>query len=54
MSKIISYITLLALVVIPFLFAFDVISIQSNKTFLLISTVVWFATAPFWMGRKTT
>ncbi len=41
--KIISIISLILIVVPPSLFYFDRVSLETNKTLLLIGTVAWFA-----------
>ncbi|MCF7818842.1 MAG: hypothetical protein K9M54_13275 [Kiritimatiellales bacterium] len=48
----ISYLSLVAIVVIPSLFYAEKISLDMNKTLLIVATVVWFASALCWMGRE--
>jgi hypothetical protein len=50
--EIISYLALALLVAAPILFYAEKITLQMNKTLMLIATVVWFAIALCWMGRK--
>jgi hypothetical protein len=43
----------LGLTVVPaFLVAAKLISWQSHAVLMLVGTLIWFATAPFWMGEK--
>lgn len=51
--QIISYLALALLVGAPVMFYAGSISLQANKTAMLIATAVWFASALGWMGRKT-
>ena len=51
--QIISYLALGLLVGAPVFFYTNSITLQTNKTLMLIATVVWFASALAWMGRKT-
>ena len=50
--EIISYLALILIVAAPSLFYAEKISLQMNKTLLLAATVVWFASALCWIGRK--
>lgn len=45
----ISIIGLLLLVIGPVLFAAGKVDLPMNKNILLVGTILWFATAPFWM-----
>lgn len=51
LSKITSGTALLLLFILPFLHFADLISLEATKTSLLVVTVLWFASAPLWMGR---
>ena len=51
-TEIISYLALVLIVVAPSLFYAEKITLQMNKTLMLIATVVWFASALCWMGRE--
>ncbi len=51
-TEIISFLSLLLLVLAPSLFYLDRISLELNKTLMLISTVAWFASSLCWMGRS--
>ena len=44
--------SLLLLVLAPVLFYCGKISLELNKTLMLIATVAWFASSLCWMGRK--
>ena len=50
--EIISYLSLVLLVVSPVLYYQGRIDLPQNKLLLLIATIVWFATASFWIGTK--
>ena len=50
--KIISYIGLFFTVVPAFLVFSGVIELSFHKTLMLIGTLLWFFTAPFWMNRQ--
>ena len=44
----------LGLTLIPsFMVAFGVISWQAHASLMLLGTLIWFGSAPFWMRRKT-
>ena len=52
LTIIISFIGL-ALTIIPsFLVLIGEATIDQNKTFMLIGTVLWFGSVPFWMNKK--
>lgn len=43
----------LAITLVPsFLVLSGVMSLEMNKTLMLIGTIGWFATAPSWMNKK--
>jgi hypothetical protein len=48
----ISYLALVLIVLAPSLFYAEKIDLAMNKTLLTLATVVWFASALCWMGRK--
>ncbi|MDD8044181.1 MAG: hypothetical protein PHC78_10515 [Verrucomicrobiota bacterium] len=48
----ISIIGLLLLVIGPVLFAAGKVDLPMNKNILLVGTILWFATAPFWMEHS--
>jgi hypothetical protein len=50
--KIVSWMALALLVVSPLLFYSEKISLEQNKVLLLVATIIWFATAPFWILRR--
>lgn len=50
--KFISWISLVALITPAILFLFGRIELDQVKLVMLISTVIWFATAAMWMWRK--
>ena len=52
LTIIISFIGL-ALTIIPsFLVLIGEATMDQNKTFMLIGTVLWFGSVPFWMNKK--
>lgn len=50
--KIISYLCLLALVLAPILFYADTLTESQMKMVLLVSTLVWFASAATWINEE--
>ncbi len=50
---IISLISLLMLIVPPLGVYLGKVDLQTSKHWMFAATVVWFVTAPFWMGKKT-
>ncbi len=53
-TEIISYLSLILLVVAPILFYAEKIDLGMNKTLMLAATIAWFASALCWMGREKT
>jgi hypothetical protein len=51
-AKLISWISLIALIVPAILFLAGRMELDQVKLIMLISTVVWFVTAAMWMWRK--
>lgn len=49
---IISYIALVILIGAPIGVYLGKVESGTSNTCMMIATIVWFATAPFWMGRK--
>ena len=44
----------LVLTLIPSILVFSQgIDLDSNKNLMLLGTVLWFATSPFWMNKKS-
>ena len=50
---ILSWVSLLLLVAAPILFYVGRVSLETNKVLMLLATIIWFASAPGWMGRDT-
>lgn len=50
--KILSLIGLLATIVPSFLVFMGVMTLDNNKLVMVFGTILWFATAPFWMNKK--
>ena len=51
-TEIISYLSLVLIVVAPSLFYAGKIPLETNKLLMTTATVVWFASALCWMGRE--
>ena len=51
-AEIISYLSLALVVVAPSLFYAEKITLVANKQLMLVATIVWFASALLWIGRK--
>jgi uncharacterized membrane protein len=51
--KLLSALALLILPVVPLLQLTGIGSAELSKSGLLVGTVLWFITAPFWMNKKT-
>ncbi len=51
--KTISLIGLLVTIVPSFLVFADVIAPDTNKLLMIVGTLLWFTTAPFWMNKET-
>ena len=51
--KLLSALALLILPVVPLLQLTGIGSAELTKSGLLVGTVLWFTTAPFWMNNKT-
>jgi hypothetical protein len=50
-TEIISFLSLVLIVLAPALFYTNCISLELNKTLMLVATVAWFASSLCWMGR---
>ena len=50
--KILSVIGLILTLVPSFMVFTGTITLDTNKWLMLIGTIVWFTTAPFWMNKK--
>lgn len=48
----ISYLSLVAIVAAPALFYAEKVTLDMNKTIMMVATIVWFASALCWMGRE--
>jgi hypothetical protein len=47
----VSWAALAATALAPVLFLVGQLSLPNTKLLLLVATLAWFATTPFWMGR---
>ncbi len=52
LAKLLSYAALLGIVVPPALYLAGQLPLDATKLWLLVATLAWFVTVPFWMGRK--
>ncbi len=50
--EIVSYLALVTVVAAPGMFYMGKIDMEQNKLWMLVATIVWFATASFWIGTK--
>ena len=53
-AQIVSALALAATILAPLLFYAGRLSLSETKTWMLISTLVWYASAPLWMRIKPT
>ena len=51
-AQIISYLCLALTLVPSFLVFMGYISLDMNKNLMLVGTIGWFVTAPFWMNKN--
>lgn len=51
-AEIISYLSLVAIVLAPVLFYVGKVTLDQNKSMMIIATVIWFGSALCWMGRE--
>jgi hypothetical protein len=49
--QIVSWAALAATALAPVLYAAGQVSLAPTKLAILLATIIWFATTPFWMGR---
>jgi hypothetical protein len=52
LTIIISFIGLAMTIIPSFLVLIGEASMDQNKNFMLIGTLLWFGTVPFWMNKK--
>jgi hypothetical protein len=52
LCKLLGLISLLLILVFPLLYAMGPVSLDSLKMVIFVATLVWFGTAPFWIGDK--
>jgi len=52
LAELISYLALILVVAAPSLFYAEKVTLQANKQLMLVATIVWFASALLWIGRK--
>ena len=50
--KLVSLLGLLITIVPSFLVFADVISLDTNKLLMILGTLLWFISVPFWMDKK--
>ncbi len=51
-AKTLSFLALAGILVPPTLYLAGNLHLPAVKVWMLVATVVWFVTVPFWMGRK--
>jgi hypothetical protein len=51
-ARIVSWLALGGTILPSMLFFYDQATLDQTKLWMLVATVVWFATAPVWMDRK--
>ena len=51
-ARLVSWLALAGTIVPPLLFVKDQITLDQSKLWMLVATVVWFASAPLWMDRR--
>ena len=51
--KVLSYLALAGTIVPPLMVFFGDLDIKTNKQIMAIAMVLWFATAPFWINKKS-
>jgi hypothetical protein len=49
--QIVSWVALAATALAPVFYAAGQVELTHTKLAMLLATIVWFATVPFWMGR---
>jgi len=52
LCKLFGLISLLLIFVFPFIFAMGHASLDLLKGVVFVASLVWFGTAPFWIGKK--
>ncbi|MFZ1290467.1 MAG: hypothetical protein WAR79_10260 [Melioribacteraceae bacterium] len=50
--KIISMVSLVACILPSILVLNNVITLEQNKFVMMLGTILWFLTSPFWMNKK--
>ncbi len=50
--KLVSLVGLLATIVPSFLVFADIITLDANKLLMMLGTLLWFISVPFWMNKK--
>jgi hypothetical protein len=51
-AQIISWLALVGLLVPPIAYLAGSVTLAAVKLWMLVFTIIWFATVPFWMGRR--
>jgi hypothetical protein len=52
LCKLLGLISMLLIFVLPFAYAFESVTLELMKRVILLATLTWFITAPFWIGNK--
>jgi hypothetical protein len=51
-TQIISWLALVGLLVPPIAYLAGSVTLAVMKLWMLVFTIIWFVTVPFWMGRR--
>jgi hypothetical protein len=52
-ARVVSFLALAGTIMPAILFVADRITLDQTKLWMLVATVVWFASAPLWMDRQS-
>ena len=50
--KIVSLVGLIVTILPAFLVFVDIITLSNSKVLMMVGTILWFVSAPFWMNKK--
>jgi hypothetical protein len=45
--------SLLLILIVPFIYAAGLLTLAWLKLIILVATLVWFGSAPFWIGKRS-
>ncbi|MGZ0654902.1 hypothetical protein ACWPKS_04775 [Coraliomargarita sp. W4R72] len=52
LCKLLGLLSLVLIFVFPFVYAFGIVTLALLKQVIFVSTLIWFGTALFWIGKK--